>query len=237
MGDSRISLPNRTHLFRVIKHHMREQFRFGPTLGMAALDTGRRCAASPKKHGARQSSGVRSQPSSEARVHKRLSGACRRAVLFGHLMHQRELRPQGSGQRLRRVTHDRQPAAAFRTVERERTDDHRATAGHRFMHPTHVSGPPAWTREEVEYRAIVPDVYRGRDPLPCYVRLDPIDTCGVAAKPCPRAFQGGTRNIQHRHAACALLKQSVHEAGIPAPDVDDSRVRLQPCRSDQVERH
>jgi hypothetical protein len=91
-----------------------------------------------------------------------------------------------------------------------------------------VPHPVVGFSQEVKDGAVVPDVHRGHRPWICNVSLDPSHAVSVFAQPSPCSRQRGRGHVQHRHAAKATSNKVIHEAGIPAPNVDHSGCGCQP---------
>ena len=79
--------------------------------------------------------------------------------------------------------------------------------------------------EEVEDRAIVPDVDGRHLPSSSHVGFNPVDRCRSDSEPSPRAGKGGGRYVQDRDARQSAIEKVIDEAGIPASHVDDSGIR------------
>ena len=78
--------------------------------------------------------------------------------------------------------------------------------------------------QEVQHGAVVPDVHNWRGPLAGNVSLDPVDRLGSGAKTTPCARESGAGYIENRDAGESSVQQLVHEAGIPASNIDDSGI-------------
>ena len=122
----------------------------------------------------------------------------------------------------------RQTAAAFRAVRREGPDDHAPAAFHHVTHVRDVPHPVVGFSQEVKDGAVVPDVHLGRRPWTSDVSLDPSDAVGVFAQPCPCPRQSGRGDVEYRDAAKATGNKVIHEAGIPAPNIEHSGCGCQP---------
>jgi hypothetical protein len=59
-------------------------------------------------------------------------------------------------------------------------------------------------------------------PVAGHVGFDPRHASSVVAQARPGFLERGGGNVEDAHAPGALVENEIHEAGISAPDVDDS---------------
>lgn len=76
--------------------------------------------------------------------------------------------------------------------------------------------------QEMKDGPIVPDIDVRDRPGADHVRFKPRNPGLGRAEPGLRPRERGTRNIEHGQALTPSRKEDVHEAGIPAPNVDHS---------------
>ena len=144
-------------------------------------------------------------------------------MLLGRHFDDREAGAELSAERRRVVPPDLQTAARFGTIEGEGRHDDRAARFERTTQTLDVCCPIGRIREEVKDGTVVPHINRVDVPRRRHVGVYPPHTCLCITEPCSGAGKGGRRDIQNRHALRAAFEQSIHEAGIPASDIDDSR--------------
>ena len=69
---------------------------------------------------------------------------------------------------------------------------------------------------------IVPNVYGGNGPFTRDVGFDPMDIARAFSQPCLCPAKRSAGYVENSYTVRTAVQQSVREAGIPAPDVDDS---------------
>ena len=131
----------------------------------------------------------------------------------------------------------RQPAARQRTVRTEGRDDGRSARPQSLKQALPVSDAVLGVGQEVEDRAVVPDVHPGNRPLPGDVRLDPAHLRLARPEALLRSRQRCGGDVEHADAGDGAIQQIVHEAGIPASDVEVLRcgAGVRRCCSSSVE--
>ena len=134
-----------------------------------------------------------------------------------------EPRTEFSEERVGGVPAHRKAAAALRSVRCERRDDRLAAGLQRSHETVHVPPAISGVRQEVEHRAVVPQVHRTGSPIAGHVGFDPRDR--RAWQSLLSTLERCSRDIENRHAADTARHQVIHEAGVPAPDVDHSTIR------------
>ena len=90
--------------------------------------------------------------------------------------------------------------------------------------------------KEMEDCAIMPDVNSQRLPFTGDIGFNPGDACRSCTEPRARASQRPGRYVQDGDARQATIENVIHEAGIPAPDIDDSGVRADTGALEQPQR-
>jgi hypothetical protein len=134
------------------------------------------------------------------------------------------------------VPSDRQAAAPFGTIRRESGHDDRAARFDRMTQTLEVLCAVAWVRQEMKDGPVVPQIDRVRMPLGCDVRFYPAYACVRITESSLRSRERRSGHVQDRHAPRAAFEQPIHEAGIPASDIDDSGGRRESRRVDQAKR-
>jgi hypothetical protein len=99
-----------------------------------------------------------------------------------------------------------------------------------------VGGPVGIVGEEMKDSPIVPDIDPGDRPCAGHVRFKPRNPVLDRAEPGFRPRECGTRNVEYRQALTPSRKKDVHEAGIPASNVDHSTRGVESCCVEQTQR-
>ena len=145
--------------------------------------------------------------------------------------------PQFSEQCIRGVADAGQPAALLRSVRGKCGDDGGAARPQSRSEVSNVADPVVRIDQEVKNGTVVPDVNERDMPVAGHVRLDPRHASGILAQARSGLIQGGGGNVEHADAPHAFAEDEVHEAGIPAPDVDDSGARSEASRLEEARGH
>ena len=145
-------------------------------------------------------------------------------MLFGNGFLQLVRVPEFRRERMWRVSDRWQAAAHRRALRSERGHDDRAARPHAGAEACAVSLSVVSACQKVEDGAVMPDIDRLDSPIPCHIGLDPGDLPVSGTEPRLRSFEGGARNVKNRHARDLPAEQIVHEAGIPAPNIEDSSI-------------
>jgi hypothetical protein len=85
----------------------------------------------------------------------------------------------------------------------------------------------------MEDGAVVPDVNRLNLPVAGDVCDQPVHSACVVTQTLSRPVQRRARDVEHRDAFRAAREQVIHEAGIPAPNIDDSRTGIEASSVDE----
>jgi hypothetical protein len=97
-----------------------------------------------------------------------------------------------------------------------------------------IAGAIRRVREKVKNRAIVPEIHKGHAPVARNIRLDPRDRRVGKAR--LRSAERLAGDVKDRQALNAAGDQAIHEAGIPASNIDHSTTGPEPCRVEQSQR-
>jgi len=124
-----------------------------------------------------------------------------------------------------RASLNRKPRAALRAPWGERRDDSMTVGEKRRAQLLDVAGTVGLFGEEVQHGAVVPD---GVAPLRMpskQVAGHPVRLVRIHAETTARKLERSGREIQHGDVGVPGGDQKTSEAGRPAPDIDDRRVR------------
>jgi hypothetical protein len=163
-------------------------------------------------------------------------GSARRLVVLNLHVDGREIGSQFGGQGIRRISYDWQAATFGRAVKSECRDDGRSRRLEVFSQTFQIYAAIICVGQKVEYGTVVPDIHWRHSPISCDVRFDPRDEMLLRSQATSCPGQRCPRDIQHGEARQTAGKQAIHEAGIPASDVDQSTCWVQSCGVDEVER-
>jgi len=172
----------------------------------------------------------------EARVAEGLIGSVRRLVLLNLHVDGREIGSQFGGQGSRRISYDWQAATFGRAVKSECRDDNRSGRLEVFSQTFDIGDSITFIGEKVEHGSVVPDIYRRYPPIRGDVGSNPPDEMLLRSQATLGPGQRCPGDVQHCETGQTAGKQVIHEAGIPASDVDQSTCGFQSCGVDEVER-
>jgi hypothetical protein len=140
------------------------------------------------------------------------------------------------GERFRRVPRDWQPAAFLRAVRCERRD-HDATVRSNYLpQMSNVTGSILVAREEMEDRAVVPDVHRFEAPVARHIGFDPDRHGSRLPQPDPRPVQRHAGDIQHSKTGQSLGDEVINEARVPPANIENSGCRGEACVHQHLDR-
>jgi hypothetical protein len=167
----------------------------------------------------------------EGGIAERLHSTAGCSVLFVVGSDECEAGTEFSLQRRGVIPLHRQPAALLRAIWGERREDYSPARSDCRAQTVHVSRAFFSIRKKVKHGAVVPDIHRLDVPLGRDVCLNPSHSSSGIAQSRLRARKRGRRHVQHCYAPGVPFQQSIHETGVPASDIDDSRGR---CESGSV---
>jgi hypothetical protein len=163
-------------------------------------------------------------------------GSARRVVLLNLHVDGREIGSQFGSQRVGSVSSDWQAATFRRAVQSECRDDDRSGRLEVFSQTFDICDSITFIGEKVEHGSVVPDIYRRHPPICGDVGFNPPDEMPLRSQATSCPGQRCPGDIEHREAGQPVGQQVIHEAGIPASDVDQSACWFQPGGVDEVER-
>lgn len=156
-------------------------------------------------------------------------------MLFGQRFDDRETRAELHTERRGVVPSDLQAAAHFGTIRREGRHDGGTAWFDSMAQMLEVLRAIGWLGQEMKDCPVVPHIDRINVPAGRHVCFYPRYTCVRRSEPCFRPRKSRRGHIEDRHALRVAFEQPIHEAGIPASDIDYSRGRRESGGLDQAE--
>jgi hypothetical protein len=149
---------------------------------------------------------------------------------------ERKLWPQRFGEACRIITHDRQPAALFGTIESKGCNDGMAAGRKGQLQAGKICGAVGLGDHEVEGSPVMPNFVARRRLPGRDVGDDPVDGHSLFPEPGLCGGERCRRHVQDGHVAVSSLRKMIDEMRGAAADVDDGRCQRGGRVHDQPER-